>query len=384
MKRILLLLVAGAFIAGGAYAQSPKFVLNGDVAKIKEPIEWVYLIYRIGSQNITDSSRVVDGKYSFSGNALEPLQAGLRAKYKQAPGSTAPGIFNRKRDYAILFLQPGTIGVASADSFANVTVTGSKADAEYRKLEEQQKPYNTQLEALYNQYGDARKNKDDAAMKTLEKQIDSIDGMANDKVYGAYVKKNPNSPLALYALQNLAGYDIDPAKIEPLFNSLPAATRNLPSGKAMQEKLAIAKKTGVGQMAMDFTQNDTSGNPVALSSMKGKYLLVDFWASWCGPCRAENPNVVKAFDQYKDKGFYILSVSLDRPGAKEKWLKAIHDDGLHWSHVSDLQFWDNAVAKLYGIQAIPQNLLLDPSGKIIAKNLRGEDLTKKLSEVLTN
>ncbi|HEY4148089.1 MAG TPA: TlpA disulfide reductase family protein [Chitinophagaceae bacterium] len=388
MKRILLLLSAGAFTAAGAFAQSPapsaKFVLNGDVAKIKEPIEWVYLYYNVGTQRITDSVLVKGGKYSFSGNAPEPIQASLRVKYHQAAGSATPGIFNRKRDVAMLFLQPGAIAVASADSFANITVTGSKADAEYRKLEEQQKPYNTQLETLYAQYGDARKNKDDAAMKILEKQIDSLDAVANDKVYAAYVKKYPGSPMAMYALQNLAGYDIDAAKIEPLFNSLPASTRNTPSGKSMEEKLVIAKKTGVGQVALDFTQNDTLGNPVALSSLRGKYLLVDFWASWCGPCRAENPNVVKAFDQYKDKGFYILSVSLDRPGMKDKWMKAIHDDGLHWSHVSDLLFWDNAVAKLYGIQAIPQNLLLDPNGKIIAKNLRGDDLTKKLSEILAN
>ncbi|MBS1564580.1 MAG: TlpA family protein disulfide reductase, partial [Bacteroidetes bacterium] len=186
----------------------------------------------------------------------------------------------------------------------------------------------------------------------------------------------------LYALQNWAGYSIDPNKVEPVFSKLPASTRNTPGGKAMQEKINIAKKTGIGQLAMDFTQNDTSGNPVTLSSLRGKYLLVDFWASWCGPCRAENPNVVKAYDKYKDKGFSILSVSLDRPGAKDKWIKAIHDDHLNWNHVSDLLFWDNAVAKLYGIQAIPQNLLLDPQGKIIGKNLRGEDLTKKLSEVI--
>jgi len=385
MKRIFLAGLAGVFTAAGAFAQTAaqpaKFVLNGDVSKLEPPLEWVFLNYVANGQRIYDSVKVIAGKYSFTGNISEPVQAGLNAKYRQFPGT---GVFNRKRDYATFFLQPGTISVASADSFANITVTGSKADIEFRKLQAVEKPYNEKLDKLYTLYKEARMNKDEAAMKSLEKTIDSTDADANERVYASYVKKNPNSPLALYALQNWAGYDIDPAKIEPVFNSLPATARNSPSGKAMLDKITIAKKTGVGQLAMDFTQNDTSGNPVTLSSLRGKYLLVDFWASWCGPCRAENPNVVKAYEQFKDKGFSILSVSLDRPGAKDKWLKAIHDDGLHWSHVSDLLFWDNAVAKLYGIQAIPQNLLLDPKGKIVGKNLRGEDLTKKLSEVMAN
>ena len=154
------------------------------------------------------------------------------------------------------------------------------------------------------------------------------------------------------------------------------------SAKSLKENIEIAKKTGVGKIAMDFTQDDTLGKPVSLSSLRGRYLLVDFWASWCGPCRAENPNLVKVFHKYKDKGFHILGVSLDRPGQKEKWMKAIHDDGLEWTQVSDLQFWNNAVAKQYGIQAIPQNLLLDPEGKIIAKNIRGEELEQKVSEVV--
>jgi peroxiredoxin len=133
---------------------------------------------------------------------------------------------------------------------------------------------------------------------------------------------------------------------------------------------------------MEFTQNDTLGKPVSLSDFKGKYVLIDFWASWCGPCRAENPNVVKAYNNYKDKDFTVLGVSLDQPGKQEAWLNAIHKDSLTWTHVSDLKFWDNAVAQLYGIRAIPQNLLLDPSGKIIAKNIRGEELKKKLEEVM--
>ena len=263
-------------------------------------------------------------------------------------------------------------------------VTGSKADAEYRKLHALAKPFDSRLDDLYKQFAAAKKENNVAALKDLEKQIDSTDAAANEEVYGTYVKANPASPLAMYALKNWAGYEIDAAKVEPVFKTLPLAVRNTASGKDMQEKLTIAKKTGIGQLAMEFTQNDTLGNPVKLSSFKGKYLLLDFWASWCGPCRAENPNLVASFNRYKDKGFQVLSVSLDRPGAKDKWLKAIHDDGLSWAHVSDLQFWNNAVAKQYGIEAIPQNLLLDPSGKIVGKNLRGAELDKKLASIYPN
>jgi thiol-disulfide isomerase/thioredoxin len=137
----------------------------------------------------------------------------------------------------------------------------------------------------------------------------------------------------------------------------------------------------VGATAMNFTQNDTAGKPVTLSAFRGKYVLVDFWASWCGPCRMENPNVVSAYAKYHPKGFDILSVSLDRAGDKDKWLKAIYADRLAWTHVSDLQFWQNAVAVQYGVGSIPQNFLIDPQGKIVAKGLRGEDLEKKLDEI---
>jgi len=163
---------------------------------------------------------------------------------------------------------------------------------------------------------------------------------------------------------------------------LAPAYRGLPTVKGLVEKVAIARRLAIGAPAPDFTQADTLGHPVSLSSFKGKYVLLDFWASWCGPCRAENPNVVASFNKYKDKNFTVLGVSLDRPGAKEKWLKAIHDDQLAWTQVSDLQFWNNEVAREYGIQAIPQNLLIDPQGKIVAKNVEGEELEKKLAEVI--
>jgi peroxiredoxin len=148
----------------------------------------------------------------------------------------------------------------------------------------------------------------------------------------------------------------------------------------LNQQLALAKINPIGSQVADFSQTDTSGKTVKISSFRGKYVLIDFWASWCRPCRAENPNVVAAFNKYHDKNFTVLGVSLDQ--AKPAWLSAIHMDGLTWTHVSDLKGWGNEVAALFHVVQIPQNLLIDPKGKIIAKNLRGEALDNKLGEIL--
>jgi peroxiredoxin len=383
MKKFFFLFVT-AFTVNFVFSQSSKFTITGDLTALKAPADWVYLSYYIADQHVTDSSPVRQNSYHFAGSLAEPVLARLRVKYKMA-GENQPSLpANNRRDYASVFLQPGTIKVVSVDSFSNVSVAGSKADDEYRMLEETAKPYNDQLDELYRKYQVARKNKEADLAKIFDNQIDSLNESANDKIYGTYVKKNPSSLLAMYALKNWAGYEMDAQKIEPIFKTLPESVRNSTSGKDLQQKIDIAKKTAIGQMALDFTQNDTVGKPVALHSLKGKYLLVDFWASWCGPCRAENPNLVNTFNKYKEKGFQVLGVSLDRPGGKERWLQAIHDDGLTWTQVSDLQFWDNAVARQYGIQAIPQNLLLDPNGKIVAKNLKGAELDRKLASIYSN
>jgi peroxiredoxin len=373
MNKLLLLLLLPVI----SFAQVAKeFTLKGQLKTFK-PIDKVYFTYASGDDRMIDSAQTANGEFSFSGKITEPTVGVLTVKYMKQPEEQ-----RAKREVLQIFLEPSKMSLVAKDSLVINSVTGSDGHVDFASMMKQQEAFDNQYQELYKSYSAAQAAGDKAAADKVEGEIDQLDQVVNDKVYLSFLKSHPNSNAALYALKTYAGYDIDPAKVEPLFNSLPANQKSWPSAVAFKDRIEIAKKTAIGKYAMDFTQNDTSGNAVSLSSFKGKYVLVDFWASWCGPCRRENPNVVKVFNKFRDKNFTILSVSLDQPNAKDKWLAAIHKDGLTWTHVSDLKYWDNEVAKEYGIRAIPQNLLLDPQGKIIAKNLRGEELDSKLSELI--
>jgi len=197
-----------------------------------------------------------------------------------------------------------------------------------------------------------------------------------------FITAKPDSYVSAFVLRATYQFNEDIIKLEDRYKLLDSKIQNSIAGKELDAFITESKIGAVGTQALDFSQPDTTGVPVSLASFRGKYVLVDFWASWCGPCRNENPNVVENFKKFSSKNFTVLGVSLDRPGQKEKWVQAIHEDGLTWTHVSDLQFWNNSAAVLYNIKGIPQNILIDPQGKIVAKNLRGPALQQKLCELL--
>jgi peroxiredoxin len=373
MKKIVLMAIAS--LPALVFAQNGKYTVQGTIGKLNAPAKIYLQLFRQAGKTLTDSVNLKDGKFQFSGSVdTAPVVAYLELNKK----GTGPSY----KDYKIIYLEKGTITVNSKDTtLASANVDGTKTNRENASFSVAHKPVDeayAALEAKMKAASDEVK-KSDAFIKEnakTEKAIDMQDIQMNKK----FIQDYPDSFISLNALETFA-YSADYVDIAPLFNGLSPGIKESEPGKKFAERLPKLKAVALGAIAPEFAETDTAGKMVSLSSFRGKYVLIDFWASWCGPCRQENPNVVKAFNHFRGKKFTIVGVSLDRPGAQDKWLKAIHNDGLAWTQLSDLKFWDSKAAGLYAVRGIPQNFLLDPDGKIIGKNLRGEDLENKLEEV---
>jgi len=381
MKKRISVLMFCLLIAGACSTTDESlFTLKGKIGKLNSPAK-IYLSYWMGGQEHLDSTSLSNGNFTLKGPVNGPSAARLALDYSGNGFNSAA----RAGHLLYLYVEKGSIKLQSPDSLQNSVVT-SPINLEYQSYLKHIGGLVQDIAARMNAKFAAatpEQHQDTAFTSSLNREFRSL---LNERSQSQqqFAKEHPESFFSIVALSESVSSHIDVNLIEPLFLAINEEYRNTDDGKAFAKRLNAAKMIGTGKKALDFTQNDTEGKPVNLSDFRGKYLLLDFWASWCGPCRMENPNLVKAYAKYNDKGFEILGVSLDKKDGKEDWLKAIKNDKLTWTNVSDLNYWNNEVSLLYGVRAVPQNYLIDPEGVIVAQNLRGEDLDKFLEELFSN
>jgi peroxiredoxin len=394
MHKKLLLLVAASLLSLAGFTQNKSFTIKGSLQHISpQPIR-VYLS-EVGTAGILkknlDSAEVRNGTYEFKGelNADNAIGAVITDNRKAV----------NPNNNLTFIIDAGDFNIISEGTISNATISGTGSIAQHQ-FDDMRKATKLVTDTIKRMAGAADFKTNKELQAEVQKKSMGILGKSIFDMY-TYVKQNPDarvSPYVTYMLIQLPF--LSETGKDTLVRLIPEKSRDTKLGKTIIQtmsrnkvvrdsltKVEIAKqaenmsKIAIGSKALDLTQHDSANHPISLSSLKGKYVLVDFWASWCAPCRAENPNVVKAYHKYKDKGFTVMGVSLDGKSTQAAWLKAIKTDGLEWTQVSDLSGWSNGAAKLYDVKSIPQNFLIDPNGIVIGKNLRGEELNAKLATI---
>lgn len=349
------------------------FVLEGKISSRKFATGTkVYYTYYSGEGNLLDSTPIKKRRFSISGKIVGAtvIQLGIGKEL---------ATISKTGKLRSFYIGPGSQRIKIGSDLATAKIIGSDVYDESVK-------YYSSLETVDSIISRANGMMRDSTLSAsarseMIRERSKAIKQRQDLRLG-FIKNNPSSSFAIKALRDYAGITIKPDMVEPVYNSLDSSVRFSMEGLQFAERIRITKYTSIGSEAPDFEMDDVDGNPLKLSDFRGKYVLLDFWASWCMPCRAEHPYLREVYTNYKDKGFEIFAVSLDQEGKKQSWLNAIEKDNITWPQVSDLKFFNSKAALLYGINAIPQNFLLDKNGKIVAKNLRGQALENFLKRIL--
>ncbi|MDR6570954.1 Peroxiredoxin [Chitinophaga ginsengisegetis] len=376
MKKITLIaLCLPAFMN----AQPAKYILNGKLTKQSGPAK-VYLNKVVNEALVVDSAVVQNGEFRFEGTVEGPIRAmlildtkGGGIDFMQLPPDA---------DTRIFFLEEGTTKVVINERVSKARIS-SPLNEEEINFNKSMKSVLKSIRQLSKEYNRApASKKDDKGFQQQMALRYQVSYEAQKLLQHKYIAENPNSFFSLMALEELAGLDVNPDMIEPIFLKLSEEIRNTTEGKAFAAEIARARSLTVGSDAPDFEVPDINGKMVRLSDFKGKTVFLDFWASWCEPCRREHRKILEAYKQFKDKNFTIISVALDPPADRKYLLEAIKEDSMVWTNLADPKIDKNQAARVYGVKAIPQNFLIDSTGMIFNKDLSGESLYQQLNSLL--
>lgn len=367
-KLIIILVLAGAVVAAFFLLRTSKthtdgFTITGSVTGFADSTKLYLQDATPGEKlNIIDSAQIVNGKFVLKGK--------INGKTMNVMLTT-----KNNEDYKFLWIENDDMTFKAAKGkFKDAVITGSETQQDANKLDAALKPINMATDSL-NQV--AKKDSFGFNQVSIARQFEAL---RNREIAASavFIKANPNTIVSAEMLNTYAT-SLGKDKTQPLYNSLSADIKHTIYGKSIAEYLALNKNLKVGDKYVDFMQRTPDGKDVKLSDFAGKVVLLNFWASWCGPCRAENPDLVTIYHAYKSKGLNILGVSLD--AGKREWVDAIFEDKLIWTNVSDLKGDRSVPALIYGVSGIPDNFLIGKDGTILARNLRGQALIDKLDQL---
>ena len=372
MKKVFLITTIALGLISFTNPIKPNFSVLGTAKGVQDGT-MVYLERQDDVKGIVavDSAKVVKGAFAIKGSATEPAVNFIQVK----------GIEGK----IAFILDEGTINVTIyKDSIAKSTIGGTADNESLQKFN----TFSQSVQQKMTDFQTANMEKMQAAQAsqdnaTIQKLMDEFGVLQNELIVytSTYPEKNPNSFLSVLLLDNMFNQpEVDLQKIKTVYGSLAAKLQKTKPGMAIKAKIENFKEISVGNVAPDFSGPTPDGKTLSLKQAMGRLTIIDFWASWCGPCRKENPSVVALYNEFHTKGLNIIGVSLDKDAAK--WKEAIAKDGLTWSHVSNLQFWNDPIAVLYNIKSIPATYIIDEKGVIIATNLRGEELRAKIASIL--
>ncbi|NMH26911.1 TlpA disulfide reductase family protein [Flavobacterium silvaticum] len=372
MKKALLALAIPALLV--SCKGENEFTINGNIKGFDG--KKVFLEVQddsIGPKTI-DTAKIENGSFKFDGEVKEPRLYAVRIESLQGKsyfiGEGGSIDLKINKDSLTSINARGTINNDKMTEFTKLIDPIQKEAMEFQKANQQK-------------VMEAQKTQDTVIMNGLRKQFMAIRKKMDDKAVN-FIKSNSNTYVALLLIKNrMYGMQGDLAEVEALYNGLDPKVKESTEGKSLGKRLAEAKKISVGKLAPDFSAQTPEGKTVSLKESLGKITIIDFWASWCGPCRKANPEMVALYNEFHDKGLNIIGVSLDKPGQADKWKEAIAKDGLVWTQVSNLKEWEDPIAKTYSVESIPQMFVLNQSGVVIAKDVHGEELRSKLQQALS-